>query len=177
MRTGMQADPRSGAGRRVAEAAAVRDIMTTDVVSATPQTTVARIAQLMNARAISGLPVVDDAMRVVGIVTDFDLIVRNTRIEPPPFLPLLEGRIPLETPNHFRKRVRRMAGLEARDIMTPEVVVIGPDDDIEHLADLMVKAGISVVPVVERGRLAGVVSRADIVRWMTRGQEPLKEKS
>ena len=54
--------------------------------------------------------------------------------------------------------------------MTPDVITIGPEEDIEMLADLMVKAGISVVPVVERGGLIGVVSRADVVRWMTRGE-------
>src|SRR4029078_5034597 len=97
------------------DSAFVRDIMSADVVSASPETSVARIAQLMHEKGISGLPVVDGAQRVVGIVTDFDLIVRNTPLEPPAFLPLLEGRIPLETQSHFERRIRHMVGTEARD--------------------------------------------------------------
>lgn len=146
----------------------VRDIMTEDVISAKASTSVGRIAELMNARGISGVPVVDDAKRVIGIVTDFDLVVRNTPIDPPPFLPLLEGRIPLESQGHFERRIRHMVGTEARDLMTEEVITIGADEDVETLARLMVKNKINLVPVVEAGRLAGVVSRADVVRWMTR---------
>jgi CBS domain-containing protein len=109
---------------------------------------------------------------VIGIVTDFDLVVRNTRIDPPPFLPLLEGRIPLETQSHFNRRIRHMVGTEARDVMTEDVLTIGPDEDVETLAELMVKKRINLVPVIEGGRLAGVVSRADVIRWMTRDHWP-----
>jgi CBS domain-containing protein len=150
----------------------VREIMTTDVVTASLDTSIARIAQLMDGKAISGLPVVDEAWRVVGIVTDADLIVRNTRIEAPPYLPLLEGRIPLETPGHFQRRIRHMVGTQARDVMTEEVLTIGPDEDVEALAGIMVKKRIKLVPVVEGGRLVGVVSRSDVIRWMTRDDWP-----
>jgi len=146
----------------------VSDIMTADVVVATGQTSVARIAELMDEKAISGMPVVDEGNRVIGIVTDFDLIVRNTRIRPPTFLPLLDGLIPLESPGHFRRRIQHMVGMEAKDVMTQDVVTIGPDEEVEKLAELMVKAGINLLPVVEHGRLVGVVSRSDVVRWMAR---------
>ena len=150
----------------------VRDIMTEQVVTVQADTSVARIAQLMDANAISGVPVVDDSGRVIGIVTDFDLVVRNTPIDPPPFLPLLEGRIPLETQDHFNRRIRHMVGTSARDVMTEDVVTIGADEDVETLAKLMVKRKINLVPVVEGGRLKGVASRADIIRWMTMDHWP-----
>lgn len=147
----------------------VRDVMTTDVVTVTPGTSIGRIAELMDTHAISGLPVVDDARRVVGVITDHDLVIRNTKIDPPPFLPLLEGRIPLETPGHFERRVRHMVGSEARDMMSEDVQSIGPDEDMETLAELMIRRRLHLVPVVEGGRLAGIVTRADVIRWMTRG--------
>jgi CBS domain-containing protein len=150
----------------------VRDLMTIDVVSVKGGTSVGRIAQLMDGKAISGIPVVDDAGRVIGIVTDFDLVVRNTPIDPPPFLPLLEGRIPLETQGHFERRIRHMVGTEARDVMTEEVTTIGPDESVEALAQIMVKQRLNLVPVIESGRLVGVVSRADVIRWMTRDHWP-----
>ncbi len=150
----------------------VRDIMTGNVVSVKADTSVARIAQLMDGKAVSGVPVVDGENRVIGIVTDFDLVVRNTPIDPPPFLPLLEGRIPLETQDHFNRRIRHMVGTQARDVMTEDVLTIGADEDLETLAKLMVKRKINLVPVVEQGLLVGVVSRADVIRWMTKDHWP-----
>jgi len=155
----------------------VRDIMTVEAVTVKADTSVGRIAQLMDAKAISGVPVVDEASRVIGIVTDFDLVVRNTPIDPPAFLPLLEGRIPLETQDHFQRRIRHMVGTEARDVMTEDVLTIGADEDVEALAKLMVKNRVNLVPVVEGGRLAGVVSRADVIRWMTKDHWPAEGAS
>jgi CBS domain-containing protein len=128
------------------------------------------VAQLMAGKGLSGVPVVE-AGRVVGIVTELDLIVRNTRLEPPAFFQILDGRIPLETPDHYRKRLQHMLGTLVRDVMTEKVVTIGPDADLEALAELMVKRGVNPVPVVEEGRLVGIVSRADIVALMARDLE------
>jgi CBS domain-containing protein len=113
--------------------------MTTEVVYVMPDAPVSRIARLMQDKAISGIPVIDDERRVVGMVTDLDLIVRNTRLEPPAFVPILDGRIPLETPGHYKKRLQHMLGTKARDVMTEDVVTIGPDEEVETLAALMVK--------------------------------------
>jgi CBS domain-containing protein len=146
----------------------VKHIMTVDVVSVSPTASVGRVARLMHERAISGIPVVDIDRRVVGMVSDLDLIVLNTRIEAPHFLPLLDGRIPLETPAHFKKRIQHAAGTTAKDLMCETVVTVGPEEEVETLAALMVKEHVNPVPVVEDGRLVGVVSRADVIRWMTR---------
>jgi CBS domain-containing protein len=145
----------------------VRDVMTREVVAADPDTTVNLVARLMADKAISGVPVVEDE-RVVGIVTELDLIVRNTRLEPPAFFQLLDARIPLETPGHYRERLRHMLGTLARDVMTEKVVTIGPDEDLEALAELMVKQRVNPVPVVEDGRLVGIVARSDIIAMMAR---------
>lgn len=146
----------------------VKHIMTLDVVSVSPTASIGRIARLMHERAISGVPVVDLDRRVVGLVTDLDLILLNTRIEAPHFLPLLDGRIPLETPTHFRKRVQHVAGTTARDVMSEDVLTVGPEEEVETLAALMVREKVNPVPVVEDRRLVGVVSRADVIRWMAR---------
>ncbi len=148
----------------------VKDIMTTEVVVAHPDTSVNLVARLMAGRDISGVPVVDEG-RVVGIVTELDLIVRNTRLEPPAFFQILDARIPLETPAQFRERLQHMLGTLARDVMTEKVVTIGPDEELEALAELMVKRRVNPVPVVENGRLVGIVSRSDIIRMMARDLE------
>jgi CBS domain-containing protein len=145
----------------------VRDVMTREVVAAHPDTTVNLVARLMADKAISGIPIVEDG-RVVGIVTELDLIVRNTRLEPPAFFALLDARIPLETPGHYREKLRHMLGTLARDVMTDKVVTVGPDEDLEALAELMVKRRVNPVPVVEDGRLVGIVARSDIIAMMAR---------
>ncbi len=169
----MSVKPQSSDARSESSLARVRDIMTSDAIFVSADTSVGRIAHLMHDKAISGMPVVDDAQRVIGIVTDLDLIVRNTRIDAPAFLPILEGRIPLETPGHFKRRLQHMVGMEARDVMTEEVLSIGPDEDVETLAEIMVKKRVNLVPVLEAGRLVGVVSRADVIRWMARDDWPV----
>jgi len=145
----------------------VRDIMTAEVVVAHPDTSVNLVARLMASRDISGIPVVEDD-HLVGIVTELDLIVRNTRLEPPAFFALLDARIPLETPAHYRERMRHMLGTLARDVMTEKVVSIGPDEELESLAEIMVKQRVNPLPVVEDGCLVGIVSRSDIIGMMAR---------
>jgi CBS domain-containing protein len=144
----------------------VRDIMTRDVLTARPETPVYAVARLMQDSRLSGVPVVDDGGRVLGIVTESDLILRNTRLEPPAFFQILDGRIPLESPSHYQKRIRHILGTRASDIMTEKVVTIGPEELIEDLAALFIDRRVNPIPVVENGVLVGIVSRFDIVRMM-----------
>ncbi len=147
----------------------VRDIMTTNVIKVYPDTSVDKIAQLMIEHDISGLPVVDENDRVLGVVTELDLIVRNTRFKMPAFIAFLDAIIYLETPGHFRERIQHMLGTTAREIMSEPAVTISPDATIEELAELMVDRRVNPIPVVENGRLVGIVSRSDIIRLMAEG--------
>jgi len=150
----------------------VREIMTTEVVTVRRDTSVHDIAKLMGERDISGIPVVDESNHVVGIVTELDMIVRNTRLELPAFIQILDlARIPLEMPGHYRDRLRHMLGARAADIMTEQVMAIGPEAEAQDLAELMVKRRLNPVPVVENGVLVGIVSRADLIRMMAREPE------
>jgi CBS domain-containing protein len=146
-------------------------IMTRDVLTAGRDTPVHRIAQLMRDRNVSGIPVVDEQGRILGIVGELDLIVRNTRLDPPAFFQLLDGRIPLESPAHYQQRLRHMLGTHAADVMTEEVVVTSPDAELEDLAALMVKQGVNPIPVVDDGRLVGIISRYDVIRLMATDTE------
>ena len=145
----------------------VREIMTTDVITVRRDTAVNDIAKLMSERDISGIPVVDDANHVVGIITELDMIMRNTRLEMPAFVQVLDlARIPLERPGHYRDRLRHMLGTHAADIMTENVITISPEAEVEELAELMVERRVNPVPVVDKGVLLGIVSRADLIRMM-----------
>ena len=146
----------------------VSEIMTKDVISVKRNMSVNEVAKVMGARDISGVPVVDDENRVVGIITELDLIVRNTRLEMPRFIEVLDwGRIPLERPGHAKERLQHMLGTQAADIMTEKVETISPDAPVEDVAELMVKRRFNPVPVVDAdGKLVGIVSRADLVDMM-----------
>ena len=146
----------------------VRDIMTRDIVKVRPGTSVSDIALLMSQHRISGVPVVDEQDRVLGVVTELDMVVRNTRLKLPAFFTLLNATIYLETPAHIKERLHHMLGLTAREIMSEKSITITADASIEDLAELMVGRRANPIPVVENGRLAGIVSRSDIVRWMVK---------
>jgi CBS domain-containing protein len=145
----------------------VSEIMTRDVMTVKRDTSVNEVAKLMGAHDISGVPVVDDENRVVGIITELDLIVRNTRLEMPRFIEVLDwGRIPLERPGHAKERLQHMLGTQAAD-MTEKVETVGSEAAVEDLAELMVKRRVNPVPVVDAdGKLIGIVSRADLVDMM-----------
>jgi CBS domain-containing protein len=146
----------------------VSEIMTMEVVTALPDTSVNLIARLMAGKGISGVPVVTEGGELVGLVTELDMVERNTRLEPPAFFQILDGRIPLETPGHYKKRLQHMLGALARDVMSEDVPTIGPDAEVEDVAELMFAERANPVPVVEDGRLVGIVSRADVIRMMAR---------
>ena len=143
----------------------VRDIMTQDVIKVYPGTPVSQIARLMADNDISGLPVVDKNERVLGVITELDLVLRNTHFKLPAFFMILDQLVYLQRPNE-QKRLARMLGVTAEEIMSKPAVTINPDTHIDDLSDLIVKRRLNPIPVVEGGRLVGIVSRSDIVRLM-----------
>lgn len=144
----------------------VGNIMTTDVVKAYPDTPVSQIARLMSDHQISGLPVVDDNDQILGVVTELDMVLRNTRFKMPAFFTILDAIIYLERPSHVRKRLEHMLGITAREIMSSPAFTISPEATLEELAELMVERRMNPIPVVEADRLVGIVSRSDIIRLM-----------
>jgi CBS-domain-containing membrane protein len=144
----------------------VDSIMTADVVSVATNTTVRAIARLLVDHDIDGVPVVDSGGRVAGMVTESDLIVRNANLHFPRFLQIMEARIFLENPKHFDEEVRKMLGTTAADVMSSPAIVVEPGDDIERAATLMVEKRVHTLPVVQSGKLVGIISRSDLVKLM-----------
>jgi CBS domain-containing protein len=145
--------------------------MTKDVITVSPQTTVAEIAALLTGHGIAGVPVVDDERRVVGVVTEADLVVRSARPHFPHYIQLLEGFVFLESPKRFDQEVRKMIAMSAEEIMTRDVITCSPDATVEDVATLMVDRDVNRIMVTEGDRLVGIVTRADIVKTL-RVEEP-----
>lgn len=144
----------------------VGDIMTRDVIKVLPGALVSDVAKLMSEHNISGLPVVDAQDHVLGVITEMDMIVRNTRFKLPNFIVILDAIIYFEMPHHFQERLEHMLGTRAEEVMSEPAVTITPDATIEDLAELMVNQRKNPIPVVENNRLVGIISRSDIIRLM-----------
>jgi CBS-domain-containing membrane protein len=139
-----------------------RDVMTTEVVSVGPEATVPEVAALLIQRRISAVPVLDGE-RLIGIVSEGDLMRRpETETEPgaSPWLSLFTG--PGVAPDRFAKA----HGRTAREVMTPEVVTVAPDTPLDEVARLLEAHRIKRVPVLEEGRLVGILSRANLLHGL-----------
>jgi CBS domain-containing protein len=140
----------------------VGDIMRTDWPTLGPEQTVEDTIKLFAEAEISGAPVVEDG-RLVGIVTEGDLIFQDAEIKAPGFLDILGGIIPLGDWNEYRQEAIKSAGVTVGEVMTREVFTVGPDASLAEAATIMAEERVKIVPVAEERRLRGVVTRMDIL--------------
>jgi CBS domain-containing protein len=138
-----------------------RDVMTRNVVTVTPETSVGEIARLLLEKRISGVPVVDAHGRLVGIVSEGDL-VRRLEDEGESGRSWWLGL--LATPEERAEAYVRAHGRRAADVMTKNVITVTPDTPLAAVARLLEERHIKRVPVVENGKVVGIVSRADLLR-------------
>jgi CBS domain-containing protein len=141
-----------------------KDIMTRDVVTVSPEARIEEAIHLMAEKHVSGLPVVDGEGRVVGIITENDVLLKDE-------IPIQAPRIALfgwyVVPDELSARAYREArGVLVQDAMTRKVVSFDEEAEVADIARAMVDRKINRVPIMRDGRLVGVVSRADIVRAM-----------
>lgn len=145
---------------------AVTNIMTTDVVVVERSTEVTAVARLMVQHAISGIPVVE-AGRVVGMVTERDIVAQEMEIDTPAFGTFLDAvfKLPWDKTD---EEMRLVLATTAGQLMSTDVVTITPKATVRDAASLMYKRRLNPLPVVdERGHLVGIVSRSDVVRLLT----------
>jgi len=139
----------------------VRDIMTREVMTVTPETPVPALAALFAERGISGVPVVEASGNLIGLVTEGDLIRRLVAEDEQPrsWLSRLFGSSPQQAHQYAQ-----IHGQRARDVMSTQLQVVGEDDTVSHAASLLEKHHIRRLPVVKDGKLLGILSRADMMR-------------
>jgi CBS domain-containing protein len=148
----------------------VHDVMTTDVVTAAPDTALDELIRIMLVRGVSGVPVVDDERHVVGVVTEADLVARRG-FDPAPrrLLSIVDDAL------HARHNrwCLKAAGLTASEIMTVPPETIHPSTDVRHAASRMVTLAIKRLPVVDDdGRLVGIIAQRDVLRLLRSDGDP-----
>jgi CBS domain-containing protein len=148
----------------------VSEIMTTDVVTFTRDTTVEEAAYALAERAISGAPVVDEDGRLVGLVDDSDIIVSEARIRAPSAIEFLGAYIPLPgSVDRFREEIRHALAATVEDLMHDKPPSVLASATVEDVATIMVQHDLGRVPVVDADkRVIGIVSRGDLVKTIGR---------
>jgi CBS domain-containing protein len=151
-------------------ALAIRDVMDTDVPVVYTADSTQRVIEIMREHDLSGVPVVNDGGRCVGIITEEDLILsgENEDLHLPHYFQLFGGFIFLERFSHFEERLRKAVASTAGDLMTEDPVTIGPDATVDEAARVIAQRKHNRLPVVEHGRLVGVVTRVDVLEALTR---------
>jgi CBS domain-containing membrane protein len=145
---------------RLAGNVTAKDMMVKDVISVTPETPLAEIAEIMGGRGISGVPVVDADNNVVGVISEKDFLSRMGAESPANFMSVVAGCLKAKGCIVLPIRAQK-----AKDIMTSPAIAVGERATHAEVAQLFHEQGINRVPVVDQeGRLVGIVSRADIVR-------------
>jgi CBS-domain-containing membrane protein len=147
---------------------AVRDVMTTDVITLQPDQTFEVAADVLADNKIGAAPVIDADGKVIGVVRDEDLIVSESNIHAPTSFNLLGSEITLPgEKKRFEAELRRMVAADVKGLMTTEFATCSPDDTLADVATGMHDADVTHMPVVDGdGKLVGIVARGDIVRHL-----------
>jgi len=143
----------------------VQDFMTPAPVTVQPQDSVETVLKLLEERHISGLPVVDENHKVIGIISEADLLFKERPIRMPLYLTFLGSVIYLEPLDKFDQQLKKSLGMLVQDVMTPKPITVTADTPISQAADLMLEKRINRLPVVEPDNtLVGILTRDDLVR-------------
>lgn len=145
-----------------------KDIMNEQVIACLPETKLEDAVRTLAEQEISGMPVIDATKRVVGIISENDLLLSD-HLEAPRMKTALFGFYILR--QSVMDRMAELRGLRVEDVMTKNVISFGPDTPVDEIAAAMVDKRINRVPIVDEGRhLLGILSRADIIRAMAQSR-------
>lgn len=146
-----------------------KDIMTKNPITVTPDMEIVNAAKTLLENRINGVPVLEKG-KLIGILCQSDLISQQKRLPMPSVFTILDGFIPLKSNKELEKTVKKIAATVVRDAMTTDPVTVSPDTDIEEIAGLMIDKGFHTIPVVEKGKLAGVIGKEDVLKTLIPSQ-------
>lgn len=140
-----------------------KDIMTKDVITVKPTTTVEDFARILMKHGISGAPVVDDNENLMGIVTENDLIRKNSRLHIPTILRLFDAFITIGT-SKLEVEIKKMASSTVGEICTRNVITVSDETSMEDVATIMTEKNVHLLPVLKEGKLVGIIGKKDIIK-------------
>ena len=154
----------------------VKDIMTTDLITLTLDMDIVTAGNILLENKINGAPVLDENGGLVGILCQSDLIAQQKKLPIPTVFTLLDSVILLTSKKQIEKQVRKITALTVSDAMTPNPVTVNPDSMLETVAALMVESNFHTLPVIDNGRLVGIIGKEDILRNLLSPQSDHQNK-
>ncbi len=144
----------------------VREIMSSPAITVRSGAEIRDVARLMREHVISGVPVVDASGKLLGLITELDMIARNAPLHQPRYIAVLSAMIPvsLEEVRNYQEQLRQVLATSAMDLMRDEFKTVTPDTPVEDALEIMLDPEVTMLPVIEEGNLVGVVTRTDLVR-------------
>jgi CBS domain-containing protein len=143
----------------------VRDIMEQDPPTVGPEASVEEVVRLMGEHDESVVLVINEGRRCIGIITEADLVIGDEQgdLHIPHYIELFGGVVFLEPLRHFESQIKKAFASRARDLMTPDPATADANSTPREAAKLIVARHHNRLPVVEHGRLVGLVTRADVL--------------
>ena len=142
-----------------------KDIMTTELVTVSPDMEIVHAAKILLDRGINGVPVLEGD-RLVGILCQSDLVAQQKNLPIPSVFTLLDGFIPLSSTRQLEKAVKKIAATTVVDAMTPDPATVTPDTPIEEIAGLMLDKGFHTIPVMDKEKLVGIIGKEDVLKTL-----------
>lgn len=146
-----------------------KDIMTTDPVTARPETEILDAAKILLGKGFNGMPVVDESGNLVGIITQSDLVSQQKRLHIPSVFAVLDGFVQLSSMEAMEREIQKISAVNVGQAMTPHPVSVPEDTSVEDIATLMVERKIHSLPVVRGDKLVGIVGKEDVLRTLLPG--------
>lgn len=146
----------------------VGEVMTPNPITVTPETPLQSAIKLLAEHRISGLPVVDDQQKLVGVISDTDLMWQESGVDAPPYIMLLDSIIYLQNPARYEKELHKALGQTVGEVMNDLPISIQPTQTLREAAHLMNDKKIRRLPVLdpETKKVIGVLTQGDIIRDM-----------
>ncbi len=146
-----------------------KDIMTKEVVTVGPETDVTEVAKLLLEKHINGAPVVDKAGKVLGIICQSDLIAEQKKLPFPSVFTLLDTFIPIFSQAKREKELEKITAVKAAQAMTSDPVTVTSETSLEDIASIMANRHFHTIPVVDGGKLVGIIGKEDVLRTLLPG--------
>lgn len=143
-----------------------RDIMTREVITVTEESTIKELARILTSNNISGVPVINDSGRLVGVVTESDLIFQTKKVHIPTVITILDSVFYLENPDKMGDEMKKMAGSKVKDILTSSPVSVTEETPLDEIATIMSEKNFHTLPVVNKETLVGVIGKSDIIKTL-----------
>ncbi len=145
----------------------VADVMTPDPITVKPQTSLGEAIKILAEKRISGLLVVDEEEKILGILSETDLMWQESGIDPPPYITFLDSIIYLKNPTRYDKDIHKALGQTAGEVMSEKPLTIEATQPLREAAKLMHNEEVRRLPVVnDAGKLVGIITQGDIIRSM-----------